>query len=155
MYKIFGAQGNASSMAATLIYYVGIEEIPNELIPESGEKLFLFRLPKLYPCYIKVMDKAGDKAACLHLWCVRFLAVRHESRSTAVHMATRKCSAKCDTPSFMLSDKIRVLSGMSLDKTPMVGEEDEEYEENDDEEMEVLDEDEDEDEEINDGNDSV
>ncbi|GKD67406.1 hypothetical protein Tco_1309514, partial [Tanacetum coccineum] len=45
--------------------------------------------------------------------------------------------------------------GMSLDKTPMVGEEDEEYEENDDEEMEVLDEDEDEDEEINDGNDSV
>ncbi|GKC60710.1 hypothetical protein Tco_1088308, partial [Tanacetum coccineum] len=39
-----------------------------------------------------------------------FLAVRHESRSTAVHMATRKCSVKCDTPSFMLSDRIRALS---------------------------------------------
>nr|GEY30551.1 hypothetical protein [Tanacetum cinerariifolium] len=45
--------------------------------------------------------------------------------------------------------------GMSFDKTPMVGEEDEEYEESDDEEMEVLDEDEEEnenekeDEEIN------
>nr|GEX73044.1 reverse transcriptase domain-containing protein [Tanacetum cinerariifolium] len=51
--------------------------------------------------------------------------------------------------------------GMSLDKTPVAGEEDEEYEESDDEEMEVLDEDEDEDEnenedeEINDGDDYV
>nr|GEV26617.1 hypothetical protein [Tanacetum cinerariifolium] len=45
--------------------------------------------------------------------------------------------------------------GMSLDKTLVVGEEDEEYEESDDEEMEVLDEDEDEDEEINDGDDYV
>nr|GEW27742.1 hypothetical protein [Tanacetum cinerariifolium] len=47
--------------------------------------------------------------------------------------------------------------GMSLDKTPVVG--DDEYEENDDEEMEVLDEDENEneneDEEINDGDASV
>ncbi|GJX16071.1 hypothetical protein Tco_0216903 [Tanacetum coccineum] len=41
--------------------------------------------------------------------------------------------------------------GIPLDKTPVVGEEDEEYEESDDEEMEVLDEDE----EINDGDDSV
>ncbi|GKC83855.1 hypothetical protein Tco_1139572, partial [Tanacetum coccineum] len=38
-----------------------------------------------------------------------------------------------------------------LDKTPVVGKEDEEYEESDDEEMEVLDEHE----EINDGDDSV
>nr|GFA23303.1 hypothetical protein [Tanacetum cinerariifolium] len=51
--------------------------------------------------------------------------------------------------------------GMYLDKTPVVSEEDAEYEESDDEEMEVLDEDEnedeneDEDEEINDGDDSV
>ncbi|GKB17337.1 hypothetical protein Tco_0851260 [Tanacetum coccineum] len=41
--------------------------------------------------------------------------------------------------------------GIPLDKTPLVGEEDEEYEESDDEEMEVLDEDE----ETNDGDDSV
>ncbi|GJS12482.1 hypothetical protein Tco_0406954 [Tanacetum coccineum] len=41
--------------------------------------------------------------------------------------------------------------GIPLDKTPVVGEEDEEYEESDDEEMEVLDEDE----ETNDGDDSV
>ncbi|GJY11044.1 hypothetical protein Tco_0379229 [Tanacetum coccineum] len=41
--------------------------------------------------------------------------------------------------------------GIPLDKTLVVGEEDEEYEESDDEEMEVLDEDE----EINDGDDSV
>ncbi|GJS42646.1 hypothetical protein Tco_0567689 [Tanacetum coccineum] len=41
--------------------------------------------------------------------------------------------------------------GIPLDKTPVVGEEDEEYEESNDEEMEVLDEDE----EINDGDDFV
>ncbi|GJZ99766.1 hypothetical protein Tco_0672317, partial [Tanacetum coccineum] len=41
--------------------------------------------------------------------------------------------------------------GIPLDKTPVVGKEDEEYEESNDEEMEVLDEDE----EINDGDDFV
>ncbi|GJQ96805.1 hypothetical protein Tco_0007944 [Tanacetum coccineum] len=79
MYKIFGAQGSASSMAAMLIYYVA-------------------------DLCTSVWDKAGIKPGV-------FLAVKALSRSTAVHMATRKCSAKCDTPSFMLSDKIRVLSG--------------------------------------------